>query len=72
VAKNALACSTCHVIVDAGWYGRLSAPSEDEMDMLDLAQGLAKTSRLGCQIRLTDNMDGLIVQLPDVTHSLLG
>jgi ferredoxin len=69
---GAMACSTCHVIVDASWYGKLPAPSEDETDMLDLAVGITKTSRLGCQIRLTDNMDGLRVRLPETTHSLLG
>jgi 2Fe-2S ferredoxin len=69
---GAMACSTCHVIVDSHWYDQLPHASEDETDMLDLAQGITRTSRLGCQIRLTDNMDGLIVKLPESTYSLLG
>src|SRR3546814_1115788 len=48
--EGSLACATCHVIVDEAWYDKLHAPSEDEEDMLDLAFGLAPTSRLGCQI----------------------
>jgi len=67
--EGSLACSTCHVIVDKGWYGRLEDPSEDEEDMLDLAWGLTPTSRLGCQIVLTDALDGLVVSLPLETHN---
>jgi 2Fe-2S ferredoxin len=67
-----MSCSTCHVIVDPAWYGRLPPPSADETDMLDLASGLTRTSRLGCQIRLTPDMDGLTVKLPLSIKSLLG
>jgi 2Fe-2S ferredoxin len=52
--EGSMACSTCHVIVDPEWYGRLEEPSEDEEDMLDLAFGLTPTSRLGCQIVITE------------------
>jgi ferredoxin len=69
---GAMACSTCHMIVDAGWYKKLPPASDDEMDMLDLAPGLTRTSRLGCQIKLTDAMNGLTVTLPQSTNSLLG
>jgi 2Fe-2S ferredoxin len=62
--EGSLACSTCHVIVDAAWFGKLGTPSEDEEDMLDLAFGLEKTSRLGCQIVITAELDGLVVKLP--------
>ncbi|WP_119678117.1 ferredoxin family 2Fe-2S iron-sulfur cluster binding protein [Indioceanicola profundi] len=62
--EGSLACSTCHVIVDPQWYDVLPDASEDEEDMLDLAFGLTKTSRLGCQIRITEEMDGLTVRLP--------
>jgi len=62
--EGSLACSTCHVIVDAAWVDRLVEPTEDEEDMLDLAFGLEKTSRLGCQIVMSDELDGLIVKLP--------
>ncbi len=63
--EGALACSTCHVIVDKKWFKKLDAPTEDEEDMLDLAFGLTKTSRLGCQIVMRKELDGLVVQLPE-------
>ncbi len=69
---GSLACSTCHVIVDPQWYGVLPAPDEDEEDMLDLAFGLTPTSRLGCQIVMTEELDGLTVSLPTDTHNWLG
>jgi 2Fe-2S ferredoxin len=62
--EGSLACSTCHVIVDPTWFGKLPKPTEDEEDMLDLAFGLEKTSRLGCQIVITEALDGLTVKLP--------
>jgi 2Fe-2S ferredoxin len=67
-----MACSTCHVIVDESWSGRLDQPGQEEDEMLDLAWGLMPTSRLGCQIVLTDALDGLVVRLPAETHSQLG
>ncbi|HVY15858.1 MAG TPA: ferredoxin family 2Fe-2S iron-sulfur cluster binding protein [Rhodopila sp.] len=70
--EGSLACSTCHVIVDPEWYPKLRKPTEDEEDMLDLAYALTKTSRLGCQIVLTDELDGLVVKLPPGTRSVLG
>ena len=60
-----MACSTCHVIVAAEWFDRLPHASEEEEDMLDLATGVARTSRLSCQIRLTDALDGLVVQIAE-------
>lgn len=69
--EGSLACSTCHVIVDPAWFGRLEEPSEDEEDMLDLAFGLTPTSRLGCQIIITEALDGLTVTLPAETFSQL-
>ena len=69
--EGSLACSTCHVIVDPEWYGRLPGPSEDEDDMLDLAFNLTRTSRLGCQILVSEELDGLTVQLPATTRNLL-
>ncbi|MCA3358623.1 MAG: ferredoxin family 2Fe-2S iron-sulfur cluster binding protein [Roseomonas sp.] len=62
--EGSLACSTCHVIVDASWFGKLAKPTEDEEDMLDLAFDLQETSRLGCQLIMTDALDGLVVKLP--------
>ena len=69
--EGSMACSTCHLIVDAEWYARLKPPSEEENDMLDLAYGVTRTSRLGCQIVLTDALDGLVVQLPAETRNML-
>jgi 2Fe-2S ferredoxin len=62
--EGSLACSTCHVVVTPEWYDLLPDAAEDEEDMLDLAFGLTKTSRLGCQIRMTEELDGLTVKLP--------
>ena len=62
--EGQMACSTCHVIVAPDWFGRLPAASEDEEDMLDLAAGVTRTSRLSCQIILTDALDGLEVRVP--------
>jgi 2Fe-2S ferredoxin len=59
------------VIVDPGWIERLSKPTEDEEDMLDLAFGLEKTSRLGCQIVMTNELDGLVVQLPAASRNMM-
>lgn len=69
--EGSLACSTCHVIVDPAWYDRLSEASEDEEDMLDLAFGLTHTSRLGCQIIMTEDLDGLVVTLPHATRNMM-
>ena len=67
--EGSLACSTCHVIVDPAWYKKLSKATEDEEDMLDLAFGLQATSRLGCQIVMTEALDGLKVKLPAGTRN---
>ena len=69
--EGCMACSTCHVVVEPDWYKKLAAPSEDEEDMLDLVFGLTRTSRLGCQIEITKEMDGLRVQLPSETRNML-
>jgi len=69
--EGSLACSTCHVIVDAEWYDLLQEASEDEEDMLDLAFNLTRTSRLGCQIIITEELDGLTVRLPAAARNLL-
>mgnify|MGYP000013904347 CR=1 FL=1 len=66
--EGSLACATCHVIVEDDWYDRTGEASEAEEDMLDLAFGLTKTSRLGCQIVLSDALDGLVVTLPPVAE----
>ena len=67
-----MACSTCHMIVASDFYHLLPVMSEEEEDMLDLAIGLCSTSRLGCQVLLKDDMDGLCVQLPGETRNMMG
>jgi ferredoxin len=62
--EGQMACSTCHVIVAPDWYERLTEASEDEEDMLDLAAGVTRTSRLSCQIVLDAELDGLEVRVP--------
>jgi 2Fe-2S ferredoxin len=69
--EGSLACSTCHVIVDPEWYELLATASDDEEDMLDLAFGLTQTSRLGCQLIITEELDGLTVSLPAATRNMM-
>ena len=65
------ACSTCHVIVeDPDMYDKMAEPEDDENDMLDLAFGLTETSRLGCQVHMSKELDGLRVKLPSMTRNL--
>lgn len=67
------ACSTCHVVVeDPDMYDRMEEPDDDENDMLDLAFGLTETSRLGCQIKMSKELDGLVVRLPSMTRNVQG
>ncbi len=68
--EGALACSTCHIVVSPEWYDVLPNPKEEEEDMLDLAFGLTKTSRLGCQVIMTKELDGLVVHLPTETRNI--
>ena len=65
------ACATCHVVVEKEWFDKLAPASEDEEDMLDLAFGLTHTSRLGCQIRMSEALDGLVVKLPAATRNMM-
>ena len=60
---GSLACATCHVIVDEEWYEKLGELSEEEEDLLDTAHGLTNTSRLCCQIKVTDDIDGIVMKL---------
>jgi len=62
--EGSLACATCHVIVDKDWFDKLEPSSDNEEDMLDMAFGVTGTSRLGCQIRMSEALDGLTVTLP--------
>lgn len=68
--EGQMACSTCHVIVSAEWFARLPQASEEEEDMLDLAAGVQRTSRLSCQILLDERLDGLEVAVPSESHDM--
>ncbi len=70
--EGAMACSTCHVIVEADWYKKLPRASGEEEDMLDFAAGVTRTSRLACQILLRAQDDGLTVRMPGAVKNLLG
>ena len=68
--EGQMACSTCHVVVGDEWFDRLPRASEEEEDMLDLAAGVRRTSRLSCQIELTEALDGLTVNIPSESHDM--
>ncbi len=70
--EGQMACSTCHVIVEPEDFARLPRASEEEEDMLDLAIGAARTSRLACQIVLTPELDGLTVRMPSEHRDMQG
>jgi len=63
--EGQMACSTCHVIVGRDWFDKLPEAADDEEDMLDLAVDVRATSRLSCQILLTDDLDGIEVRIPN-------
>jgi ferredoxin len=68
--EGSLACATCHVVLEDKIYNTLEEPEEAEEDMLDLAFGLTHTSRLGCQIILTKELDGMRIKLPSATRNI--
>ena len=68
--EGQMACSTCHVIVAPEWFDRLPSASEEEEDMLDLAAGACRTSRLACQIELNSSLDGLAVTVPAESYDM--
>jgi ferredoxin len=70
--EGQMACSTCHVIVAAEDADRLPSPSEEEEDLLDLAVGATRTSRLACQIELTPALDGITVRIPPGSRDMRG
>ena len=61
---GACACATCHIYVDEKWFNKLPSKSEAEQDMLDMAIEPNKFSRLGCQITVNDDLDGMVVKMP--------
>ena len=62
---GACACATCHVYVDPAWVEKTGNADEMELSMLDFAEEVKDNSRLSCQIKITDNLDGLVVRLPE-------
>ncbi|WP_420144525.1 2Fe-2S iron-sulfur cluster-binding protein [Sphingobium sp.] len=70
--EGQMACSTCHVIVDAADFPKLPRATEDEEDMLDLAAAATRTSRLACQIVLDGTLDGLTVHIPGEFNNMQG
>lgn len=68
--EGQMACSTCHVIIAPEWFDRLPRASEDEEDMLDLAAGVTRTSRLSCQIELSADLDGIEVRIPGESRDM--
>ncbi len=62
---GACCCATCHVHIDPDWFGRLPEMDDDEKDMLDFAEGVDEFSRLSCQLKVTDALDGLVVNVPE-------
>ena len=65
-----LACSTCHLVLEDSLYQTLAEPGDKENDMLDLAFGLTPSSRLGCQVILTEKMDGAVFTIPSATRNM--
>ena len=70
--EGQMACSTCHVIVAAADFAKLPPASEEEEDLLDLAACVTRHSRLACQIRLDETLDGLTVRMPGASHDMQG
>ena len=70
--EGQMACSTCHVIVDPEWFGKLTPASDDEEDMLDLAAAVERTSRLSCQVVLSPALEGLVVRIPRESRDAQG
>ena len=64
------ACSTCHVYVHPDWFERVGEPSEAELDMIDLAHEPSETSRLGCQLVLRPELDGMVLSMPDGANNI--
>ena len=62
---GSISCCTCHVVIEKDWFSKVGPANPDEEDMLDLAVDLQPTSRLGCQIEVTPELDGLIVTIPN-------
>tara|TARA_B100000609_G_scaffold161466_1_gene133313 strand:+ start:64 stop:378 length:315 start_codon:yes stop_codon:yes gene_type:complete len=62
---GSISCCTCHIVIDKSWFDKVGGPNPDEEDMLDLAVDLQPTSRLGCQVEINNQLDGLVVKIPN-------
>ena len=69
---GSLACSTCHLILEEEVFNALPEPTDEELDMLDLAFDLTDTSRLGCQIKVTRELEGMRAVMPEESHNMMG
>lgn len=63
---GACACATCHVQVDAEWFGKLPEPTALEISMMEFLDEATETSRLACQINITEDLEGLVVKVPKI------
>ena len=70
--EGQMACSTCHVIVEATDFDKLPPATEEEEDMLDLASHVTRHSRLACQVILDDGIDSLTIRIPAAAHNMQG
>lgn len=70
--EGQMACSTCHVVIDPADFPKLPRASEMEEDLLDLASHVTRTSRLACQVHLTDALDRLTVRMPAAARNMQG
>jgi len=70
--EGQMACSTCHVIIDAADFAKLPRASDMEEDLLDLASHVTRTSRLACQIHLEEGLDRLTVRMPGAARNMQG
>ncbi len=61
---GAMTCATCHIMIDEGWWDRVGPPSDDEASTMEMAVDVGPRSRLACQVKLTEAMNGLVVQVP--------
>ena len=64
ICGGSLSCATCHIVIDENWYGKVGAPGETEAELLKGVNDLRSTSRLSCQIKLSDELDGLELSVP--------
>jgi 2Fe-2S ferredoxin len=65
ICGGACACATCHIYIDEAWRSRIGARNDLEESMLEMADDVQPNSRLACQIKMTDELDGLVVHVPD-------